>query len=212
MKLLLIAFLFIPNAVLAKADSTTFKRLKENTAKVVTITGHGSGAFLTRTILLTNDHVCDSIPMHVIDYRGKKHKVAKFILSSKQEIDLCLIRTYTGPKIDRLPIARKGTSSIGERVYYAGYPLDFFVTRSGILFEEVMLGDRTNKNFMYVINIPADFGESGSPVLNSKGRLIGVVFAKLHDDEADRHYTGVMPLEFIRPFVRGALKMLHGAK
>ena len=203
---LILSFIFIKGA--RSADRIVHIKLKRNTGFVKTIGGHGSGGFLTKRLVLTNAHVCVSIPEYVTDYRGKQHEVKTFVIAERREVDLCLIQLKTGPSVLKLSIAKRGTQSVGERVYYAGYPFEFYTVKSGTIVERVMRRSRNVKNLIYLMDVPAQPGLSGSPVLNGQGKLIGVVYAAVVNSETNQHYTGIMPLELVRPFLKSAKKQL----
>lgn len=56
------------------------------------------------------------------------------------------------------------------------------------------------KGPFYVTSIPATYGSSGSPVINSNSELVGVVSTA--DHESPSNWAGVVPLEEIRHFLK----------
>ena len=131
-----------------------------------------------KTVIMTAGHICQAVLIPGIEsseimvWNIEGRGFYSSIISISPHFDLCLL------SIDEvLPVARIAKTSpvSGDRVYYAGYPVGFYMP--GVLhhFEGYMAGIDPTGDHMY--NIPAIGGSSGSPVYNKKGEIVGILSA-----------------------------------
>jgi len=107
---------------------------------------------------------------------GKSYK-AKVVYSEPQtDIAVLLITDPTFKSLGAIPYSLKKTESdMGENVFTIGYPGDNMVLGPGFLTAGTgYKGDTT----AYQVSIPVNPGNSGGPLLDNKGDLIGVIDAK----------------------------------
>lgn len=150
------------------------------------ITSSGTGfAINNNGYILTNNHVIENAK--TITIRGVNGEFnnpynAEIFLRDKNN-DLAILRI----KDDRIqtfgnpPYSFKTVlSDVGETVYALGYPLratmgdEIKLTNGIISSKSGFQGDITN----YQISVPVQPGNSGGPLLDSKGNVIGVISAK----------------------------------
>lgn len=147
----------------------------------------GTGfAISSNGIIVTNYHVIEganSIQVKGINAEFSKSYKAKVIVSDKHN-DLALIqiddKSFTTLGI--IPyIVKTSISSVGENIFVMGYPLrasmgDEIKLTNGIISSKTgYQGDISS----YQISAPVQPGNSGAPLFNSQGNLIGIVNAKL---------------------------------
>lgn len=153
-----------------------YEMCKNSVVHIETPSGGGSGFFIDETTVITNNHVIDGafrIIVKTVD--GKVFNVIQIIAKSEN------------PDLAILKVDGKGTpfkiasdiANIGEAVYTIGAPLGIFPTfSSGMVqnntFEELGVG-------FYLTSIGTISGNSGGPVFNSKGEIIGVVQGGMTD-------------------------------
>ena len=133
----------------------------------------GSGFFVTGDRVVTNNHVTEGCTR--LRVGGKS---AGRLLNSDPSNDLALVSLQ-----DRSPDAatlRVGKVRLGESALVAGYPLSgllsgFNVTMGNISSLAGVRGDTR----LVQITAPVQPGNSGGPLLDAAGRLIGVVVSKL---------------------------------
>lgn len=151
----------------------------------------GTGFAITSNgIIATNYHVIEeanSIKIRGVNSDFNKTYNAKVLVSDKNN-DLALIQIddYGFTSTGVIPYTIKTSiSSVGENVFVLGYPLratmgDEIKLTNGIISSKTgFQGDVT----AYQISAPVQPGNSGGPVFDSRGNLIGIVNAKLVEAE-----------------------------
>ena len=144
----------------------------------------GSGFRITRGVVVTNHHVIDSCSrLHV-------NGIASQVRGSDARSDLALLNVaLAGPSTS----LRAQRAAIGESVAVAGYPLrgllSGFNMTTGNLSSLSGVGGDTR---LVQITAPVQPGNSGGPLLDSAGNLMGVVVSKL-DAIKTAKITGDIP-------------------
>lgn len=141
----------------------------------------GSGFFVSSSgYLLTNNHVVNGCAILKIRDSSKiEHDVT--VVATDAKSDLALLKTNKSATFPIATFHANGSVESGESVVALGYPL------AGMLASEVNvsfgyvsatagLADDTSK---LQISAPVQPGNSGGPLLDQAGNLIGVVVAKL---------------------------------
>jgi S1-C subfamily serine protease len=140
----------------------------------------GSGIVISRNgQILTNQHVvrqCDAY--EIIDDRSRVLKGSLEAVDNAKDLALLTVRE-SFPSV--VPVRREAAPRLGEAVTVVGYPLvGVLGTRPTVGFGHVSstVGVRGNPAQMQ-ISVPIQRGNSGGPVLDQAGNLIGVVVSKL---------------------------------
>ncbi|WP_192821577.1 serine protease [Rufibacter sp. LB8] len=139
----------------------------------------GTGFVLTADgYFVTSYHVIEGADSLMIENKnGTKYKVEE--IYSDQIRDLALLRvtdtSFSG--FGKLPYSFKAKETdLGERVFTLGYPREDVVFGEGTLSSKSgVYGDTAS----YQISIPLNPGNSGGPLLDDKGNMIGVISGKL---------------------------------
>ncbi len=144
----------------------------------------GSGFRVARGAIVTNHHVIDGCS------RLRVNGTAAQVLGSDARSDLALLGvTLPGPSAS----LRAQRAAVGEPVAVAGYPLrgllSGFNMTTGSLSSLSGLGGDTR---YLQITAPVQPGNSGGPMLDSAGNLVGVVVSKLNAVKMAR-ITGDIP-------------------
>ncbi len=169
---------------------------------VPTLASTGTGFFLsTKGQIITTAHVVDGCGILRIFYRDNTYDVS--LIKVDQHNDLALLQnSITGHKTAQLEIDRM--PRLGEPVITFAYPLSSVLSSKpevtdGILSSTVGLNDDSR---YFQISTPVQSGNSGGPLLDKFGRVIGVVTAK-PDDSWSSENTGTNP-----QYVNFAIKTL----
>ena len=132
----------------------------------------GSGFRVARGVIVTNHHVIDGCSrLHV-------NGIAAQVRGSDARSDLALLgATLPGPSAS----LRAQRAAVGEPVAVAGYPLrgllsGFNMTTGSLSSLSGIRGDTR----LLQITAPVQPGNSGGPLLDSAGNLMGVVVSKLN--------------------------------
>lgn len=149
--------------------------------------GAGTGFFINSTEVVTNQHVIDGC-RRVETADGRRFRV----LRTDREADLALLRAPMKAP-NWLKLGDAGLR-LGQELYAAGYPYfelytkDVTVTRGVASAKSGLLGDRRN----FTMTAPIQPGNSGGPVLDRRGAVIGVVVAQISEQEVAKA-TGTRP-------------------
>lgn len=141
----------------------------------------GSGfALSSNGYIVTNNHVIngnsskspDSI--YVQDAIGNAYKAKLVYTEPKYDIAILKITDDSFEELPALPYNfKKGKSDLGEDVFTLGYSEgDAPVMDKGYLSSE---NGRKGDSTGYRISIPVNPGNSGSPLINSKGNVVGII-------------------------------------
>lgn len=158
-------------------DNTTQNRTEKSSGTGFAISSNG--------IIVTNFHVIEgtkSIKVRGVNLDFSKTYNAKVLVSDKNN-DLALIQIddYAFASIETIPYTIKtGLAGVGENIFVLGYPLratmgDEIKLTNGIVSSRTgFQGDITS----YQISAPVQPGNSGGPLFDSKGNLVGIINAK----------------------------------
>jgi len=140
----------------------------------------GTGFVISSNGYIATDYhlIKDADSVYIQGTDGKSYR-AKVIYSDPQpDVDIAVLeivdpsfKTF-GP----LPYAfKKAETDIGETVFTIGYPRETVVLGPGFLTASTgYQGDST----MYQVSIPVNPGNSGGPLLDNRGNIIGIINAK----------------------------------
>lgn len=149
----------------------------------------GSGIALNAKVFATNNHVVDGATHLYVYFPETKAKYKAETITVDATNDLALVR-ITDPDFKGFPAIKygfkKSLEDVGTDVFVLGFP------RVDTMGEEVKLttgvvssrsGFQGNQS-QYQVSAPVQPGNSGGPLFNDNGELIGIVSAK-HTDGAE---------------------------
>tara|TARA_A100001515_G_scaffold44747_1_gene35159 strand:- start:987 stop:1784 length:798 start_codon:yes stop_codon:yes gene_type:complete len=144
----------------------------------------GSGSVVlygNKKVVLTAAHVCNlgefekriksqggHVFLKIIDREGKSRHAS--ILKSNKDVDVCLLKSKN-LDLPHIPMSTK-RPEYGEKVYNIASPMGISDGNMVPLFTGHFFGN-TQGHAHY--SIPTVGGASGSPILNSKGELVGMI-------------------------------------
>ena len=155
-------------------------RLNVRSAKTPVNAGkfRGTGfAISSNGYIITDYHVVVGNDSVLVQNAGGESFRARVIYTEPQtDIAILQIKDSTFKTFGAIPYAfKKSESDIGENVFTIGYPRDAMVLGPGFLTASTgFQGDTTQ----YQVSTPVNFGNSGGPLLDNKGNIIGIINAK----------------------------------
>lgn len=127
--------------------------------------------------LVTSSHVVEGADSVLIENKaGQKYKVVEIYRDQIHDLSILKVSDPLFTSFGKLPYTFKTSESdLGEKVYTLGFPREDIVFGEGALSSATGFeGDTT----AYQISIPLNPGNSGGPLLDDKGNLIGVISGK----------------------------------
>jgi tetratricopeptide (TPR) repeat protein len=139
----------------------------------------GSGFFLNQGKVVTNLHVIRNavrIEIKTLDGKGRTYP-ATGLLAIDEEGDLALIKVDMPPERSRAIELAPALPDEGETIFVVGNPLKL----EGSVSDGIVSAVREVPDVGRIIQItaPISHGNSGSPVFNMRGQVLGVVTVKV---------------------------------
>lgn len=156
-----------------KALNEVKSKLPENQRYVNVGTGFLIDA---KGYLVTNAHVLKGSGANVVDNEGNEYKTKIVHIDAAKDLAILKIddADFTAPK--SLPYSIKPTASnLGQEIYTLGFPRNEIVYNQGYLSAKTGFNNDTTS---YQIQLDANPGNSGGPILNKEGEVIGILSAK----------------------------------
>lgn len=141
----------------------------------------GTGFALTADgYLVTSYHVIQGADSLLIEGRDRQRLRAEPVFTDvAHDLAILQIKDKDFKGFGRLPYSfKRSQSDLGEKVYTLGYPREDLVFNDGSL--SARSGFEGDTGF-YQISIPVNPGNSGGPLLDDKGNLIGVISGRQMD-------------------------------
>ncbi|MBK9031488.1 MAG: trypsin-like peptidase domain-containing protein [Myxococcales bacterium] len=160
----------------------------------------GSCFFAADDVVVTNNHVVASGgTITVLDSQGRMH--AATVARAASDVDLAALTVPTATGIVPLPIGRD--ASLGLHVFTIGFPMPSMLGVDPKFSEGSISGlSGLGLDWLYQVSVPVQPGNSGGPLVDDDGAVVGVVVAKLRADKVTAA-TGVAP-ENVNFAVKGA--------
>lgn len=139
--------------------------------------GQGSGFILTKDgMILTNNHVIGGNPQRLEVMLSNKHKYKARVLAADKNHDLALIK-IDAPDLTPVTLSDSRGLMVGQKVYAIGNPfgLNGTMTRGIISAIRSVRGPQGNPiEDAIQTDAAVNPGNSGGPLLNSRGEVIGI--------------------------------------
>ena len=150
------------------------KRYKKSVVEITTGDAKGTGFLISDDgLIVTNAHVIENaqnLSVIIPEYGLKKASV----IDAFPDVDLAVIQVE-GNNYPALPLADSIDEILNEEVHFIGNPLYF----TNIANEGKVVGTATYSlsSEVGLLKAPVYKGNSGSPVINLDGQVIGVIYA-----------------------------------
>ena len=168
----------VPEIAEKALAATVYLEMQDSNGKIL---GFGSGFFVKPNLIATNYHVIAGAASGTAKLVGKytTYKIEGWTATDEAN-DLALLKV-SAYGIKPLPLGNSDAVKIGETVYVAGNPKGLEGT-----FSDGIISSRRDKytKERFQMTAPISPGSSGGPVLNTKGKVIGVSVAAHRDLDA----------------------------
>ncbi len=158
-------------------DITTYKK---SVVVVTTEDGKGTGFSISADgTIITNYHVIEDRHQVTVSFPDEGLFSAK-VVETFPDIDLAIL-DINGKNLPFLTVAERMDFMPDAPVRFIGNPLNF----NGIANEGTMLGYKQLANWeneVMMIQAPVYRGNSGSPIFDETGEVIGIIFATLNEE------------------------------
>lgn len=156
----------------------------------------GSGFAIGKNTIVTNAHVIENRnSIMVKTYSGEEYCASVFLYN--EPLDIAIL-SVEGTEFNPLEMGDSDAVKVGEDIYAIGAPrsLDYTLTKGVISNKSRAIG--FNKYIQ--IDAAINSGNSGGPLLNSKGQVIGVNSMKISNAEG----IGLaIPISTVTNFIEG---------
>jgi serine protease Do len=128
--------------------------------------------------IITSYHMVKAADSIFIQNASTERCLAKLILGDER-LDLALLKVEKEEIFNKWQVPfviNKRSADVGEKVFTLGYPRKDMVYGEGALSSQSGYGNDTS---MYQVSIPVNPGNSGGPLLDEQGNVIGVIRGKV---------------------------------
>lgn len=162
---------------------------KEDENKIVPA-GSGSGFFALKDgTVITNYHVIESCELNKVFYKGAQSEA--LVLSVDKANDIAILKTDFSPS-SVFSVSNDDVSLL-EDIIVAGYPLGKDIsaaikTHKGVVTS--LAGAEDNYSF-FQTDAVINSGNSGGPIINQKGNIVGIAFASWVEEGVQGIHFGI---------------------
>jgi S1-C subfamily serine protease len=150
---------------------------------------NGTGFFIdSRGYIATNYHVVENASAIQIEFnsKGAKHVYKATLIKADIQNDLAIVRINSDEfaPVDKIPYFIKSESAVlGSSVFTLGFPMALSLMGEDIKFTDGKISSKSgflgNVN-SYQISVPIQPGNSGGPLFDYDGNLIGITTATVN--------------------------------
>lgn len=160
---------------------------------------YGSGAMISSTQVLTN--------YHVIEDRRKNNSVqvrfsdgsrcAAIVVASNKKWDIVLLKIHS-TRVTPFKLGKRPRG--GQNVTIQGFGSDYeYLAVQGTVSNQFFFPDEGDpEDFFQVEGAVARQGDSGGPVTDKNGRLVGILFGSHHNKDSGEKFTLGVTIDRIR--------------
>ena len=172
--------------------------------------GSGTGFFIAPRFIVTNAHVVDGWDVATIEDSTGQHMTAK-VESLDEKNDLAVLSVETNMSQSFLILRIEG-AELAEEVFTIGFPnpeiqgTNAKYTDGKISSDSGINDDRR----FYQTTVPVQPGNSGGPLVNSDGQVIGVMTSRLSDmgmlrasGSLPQNVSYAIKADYLNPLLRG---------
>ncbi len=157
-----------------KFQGTMINEVKSKIPENAKLISGGSGFLIdAKGYIVTNAHVLKGSGAVVVNSKGQEFNAIIATIDIEKDLAILKIEDQDYKPLKSIPYGiKKANAELGEHIFTFGYP------RTDIVYGEGYLSARTGYNgdsLTYQVQITANPGNSGGPVFNNNGDLIGIL-------------------------------------
>lgn len=179
LSLLMVAAVLFASASSVSAIGFDAEKAYESVFVVYSGTSLGSGFAIGENCVITNAHVIDDPSnIAIVTYDGTEYAASLFGINEDEDIAVLVIENATFPY---LMMANLSAVKIGDDIYTIGAPkgMAYTLTKGTISAKERIIREKSYIQIDAAINE----GNSGGPLLNDSGEVLGMNTLKMTDSE-----------------------------
>ncbi len=167
-----------PPKVKYESTKDMLKSSKEGVVTVLTKDGFGSGFIIASDgYIVTNYHVAEGQKNNIQVKLNSNIKLKATVIKSNEDYDLLLLK-IDADELKPLPIGNSAKMESGDDVYAIGTPLETSLGQT--ITKGIISGLREINGSQFIqTDVSINSGNSGGPLINDKGEVIGVTTMKL---------------------------------
>lgn len=166
--------------------SNLIKRCIESTVTIVTNDGFGSGVIISEDgKILTNEHVINGASTIEVIFNNGLRLDAEVVRKDRY-YDVALLQITVGKGYKPLPLAigENIGYEVGDDVMAIGTPVAIDLGQT--VSRGIVSGNRKHEERLFIqTDVSVSPGNSGGPLINKDGRVIGIVTLKISEDRAE---------------------------
>ncbi|MFF2889254.1 serine protease [Paenibacillus sp. NPDC057967] len=160
---------------------------KEAVVTVSTDNGKGTGFHINGGYIVTNYHVIEDNGYMIVTFPEQSQSYKAELSGSDPDLDIAILKVDIGDQqLPFIEVERDNKQwEPDEKIYVIGNPLHF----TQIVIEGAIIGlvpIQGHKAPVMALDAPVYKGNSGSPVINKRGKAIAVVFATADVEHQDQ--------------------------
>ena len=188
---------FIDSVAALINTSPTFPQpvIQQPSVKQQVVLGGTGFLFSSKDYVITNHHLVRGRSSIKVTFLDGEVIDAKVVSVDKQN-DIAFLKLSQSPKIppSSLQIADSSTVKLGDKIFTIGYPASHLLGKSPKYSEGVINSIKgiSDNPAYFQISVPIQPGNSGGPLFNVRGEVIGITTSSLDSDLA-KDAMGAVP-------------------
>lgn len=179
LSLIIVVAVLFASTLFANAIGFEAEKTYESVFVIYSRNSLGSGFAVGENCIVTNAHVIDNVrSITVVTYGGTEYQASVLGINERDDIAVLIVKDASFPYLD---IADLSTMKTGDDIYAIGAPkgMAYTLTKGGISAKERVVGNQSYIQIDAAINE----GNSGGPLLNNAGQVLGMNTLKMSDSE-----------------------------